>query len=219
LHFNFQIDWVIYRSNFQIWRFFLNYTGQRRRPHTHAHWPLWTHVCKLYPYEHLRRTEPADLEVTTDTSLSTVTSSTTESIAPLNRLVCINFFQMEFICNFQTKLNSMLLHASVRVGMMDLERWTFSSANWRDGQRRSCRVWTFGSAGSHRSPPSVFPFYSATATAAPLKESYVWNGGQNNKLRTVTMRIVQYLVPVPVGCQEEVSHVYRMRMFCIVRAT
>ena len=53
----------------------------------HAHSPLWTHVCKTYPYEHIRRTEPADLEiheVTTDASLTTGTSPTIESIAPLN---------------------------------------------------------------------------------------------------------------------------------------
>jgi hypothetical protein len=39
------------------------------------------------PYEHLRRTVPTDLEiyeVTTGASLSTGTSPTTESIAPLN---------------------------------------------------------------------------------------------------------------------------------------
>jgi hypothetical protein len=54
---------------------------------TQAHSPLWTHVRKPYPYEHLRRTALADLEiheVTTGTSLSTGTSSTIESIAPLN---------------------------------------------------------------------------------------------------------------------------------------
>jgi hypothetical protein len=46
-----------------------------------------THVRKTYPYKHLRRTEPVDLEiyeVTTGASLSTGTSPTTESIAPLN---------------------------------------------------------------------------------------------------------------------------------------
>jgi hypothetical protein len=50
---------------------------------TYAHSPLWTHVRKPYPYEHLRRTEPADLEiheVTIGASLSTGTLPTTESI-------------------------------------------------------------------------------------------------------------------------------------------
>jgi len=54
---------------------------------TYAHSPLWTHVCKPHPYEHLRRTEPTDLEiheVTTDVSLLTGTSPITENIAPLN---------------------------------------------------------------------------------------------------------------------------------------
>ena len=44
-------------------------------------------LTQTLPYEHLRRTEPADLEiheVTMDVSLSTETSLTTESIAPLN---------------------------------------------------------------------------------------------------------------------------------------
>ena len=52
-----------------------------------AYSPLWIHVRKPYPYEHLRKTEPADLEiheVTTGASLSTGTSPTTKSIAPLN---------------------------------------------------------------------------------------------------------------------------------------
>jgi len=41
---------------------------------THAHSLMWTPVRKLYPYEYLRRTGPADLEipeVTIDASLST----------------------------------------------------------------------------------------------------------------------------------------------------
>ena len=44
-------------------------------------------LTQTLPYEHLRRTEPADLEiheVTMDASLSTETSLTTESIALLN---------------------------------------------------------------------------------------------------------------------------------------
>jgi hypothetical protein len=55
--------------------------------HKHAHLPLWTHIRKPYPYEHLWRTELVDLEiheVTTDASLSRGTSPTTESITPLN---------------------------------------------------------------------------------------------------------------------------------------
>jgi hypothetical protein len=54
---------------------------------THAYSPILIHLCKLYLYKHLRRTEPTNLEiheVTTDASLSTGTSPTTESIAPLN---------------------------------------------------------------------------------------------------------------------------------------
>jgi hypothetical protein len=53
------------------------------RKHTHP----GTHVCKPYLYEHIRRTESANLEihkVITGASLSTETSPTTESIAPLN---------------------------------------------------------------------------------------------------------------------------------------
>jgi hypothetical protein len=54
---------------------------------TQAHSTLWTHVRKPYPYKHLRRTGLADLEiheVTTCFSVSTETSPTTKSIAPLN---------------------------------------------------------------------------------------------------------------------------------------
>ena len=54
---------------------------------THARSPLWIHVRKPYPYEHLRKTVPAHLEtdeVTTGASLSTGTSPTTESTMPLN---------------------------------------------------------------------------------------------------------------------------------------
>jgi len=82
--------------------FFENYTLQPRRPHTHAHSPLWTHIRKLYLYEHLRRTEPADLEiheVTIGTSLSTGTSPTTESIAPLNPR--INLGKHEHLCQVE----------------------------------------------------------------------------------------------------------------------
>ena len=72
----------------QVFVFVLRITQSNVDAHnTHAHSPLWTHVRKPYLYEHLRRTEPADLEihkVTTGTSLSTETSPTTESIAPLN---------------------------------------------------------------------------------------------------------------------------------------
>ena len=52
-----------------------------------AHSPLWIYVRKPYPYEYLRKTELADLEiheVTTGTPLLTEMSPTTESIAPLN---------------------------------------------------------------------------------------------------------------------------------------
>jgi hypothetical protein len=65
---------------------FFNYTVQRRRPVcTYTHPYEYTYV-KPTLYEHLRRTEPADLEiheVTTGTSLSG-TSPTTENIASLN---------------------------------------------------------------------------------------------------------------------------------------
>jgi hypothetical protein len=53
---------------------------------THAHSSLWTHIRKTYPYENLRKTKLADLEiheVTTDALMSTGTMPT-ESIAPLN---------------------------------------------------------------------------------------------------------------------------------------
>jgi hypothetical protein len=62
----------------------------------HTHSPLWTHVCKPYPYEHLRRTEPLDLEfyeVTTGTSLSTGTSPIIENIVALN--LRINYYTMD----------------------------------------------------------------------------------------------------------------------------
>ena len=52
----------------------------------HNH-PLWIHIRKLYLYEDLRRIEPTNFEideVTTDVLLSTGTSPTTESVAPLN---------------------------------------------------------------------------------------------------------------------------------------
>ena len=65
----------------------------------HAHSPIWTHVHKPYPYEHLRRTEPANLEineVTTGTSLSTGTSPTIEIIVPLNPI--INLEKYEHTC-------------------------------------------------------------------------------------------------------------------------
>jgi hypothetical protein len=59
-------------------------------------------VHKPYPYEHLRKTEPADLEiheVTTGTSLSTGTSPTTECIAPLNPR--INLGKYEHPCQIE----------------------------------------------------------------------------------------------------------------------
>jgi len=66
---------------------------------TYAHSSLWTHVCKPYPYEHLRRIEPTYLEineVTTDVSLLMGTSPTTESIASLNSK--INLRKCEHPC-------------------------------------------------------------------------------------------------------------------------
>jgi hypothetical protein len=57
------------------------------------------HVYKPYPYEHLRRTALANLEiyeVTTDASLSTGTLPVTESIAPLNHE--INIEKYEYPC-------------------------------------------------------------------------------------------------------------------------
>ena len=54
------------------------------RTHTHPYEYMYTN---LTPYEHLRRIEPADLEihkVTTGALLSTGTSLTTERITPLN---------------------------------------------------------------------------------------------------------------------------------------
>ena len=72
----------IYVTFFRITR----YNVHAHNP-TYAHSPLRTHVCKLYSYEHFRRTEPTDLEiyeVTTGASLLIGMSRTTESIAPLN---------------------------------------------------------------------------------------------------------------------------------------
>ena len=69
--------------------------------HMHTH-PLWTHVRKPYPYVHFRRIKPADLEiheVTACTSLSTGTSSTTESITPVNPE--INLGKYEHPCQIE----------------------------------------------------------------------------------------------------------------------
>ena len=67
--------------------FFPDYTVQlRHSQRTHTH-PLWTHVRKPYPYEHLRRLSRQILEideVTTDASLSTEMSPTTECTMSLN---------------------------------------------------------------------------------------------------------------------------------------
>ena len=79
---------MVIKTNETTRNFFFRITQYNVDAHnTYAHSPLWTHVRKSYPYEHLRRTEPADLEiheVTTYASLSTGTSPTTKSIAPLN---------------------------------------------------------------------------------------------------------------------------------------
>jgi hypothetical protein len=87
--------------------FFLRITHYNADVHnTHAHSPLWTHVCKPYPYEHLRRTKPTDLEiheVTTDALLSMGMLPTTESIAPLNS--GINSEKYEHPCQIED-LNS-----------------------------------------------------------------------------------------------------------------
>jgi hypothetical protein len=53
---------------------------------THVHSPLLMHARRPYPYEHLQRTEPTDLEVnevTTGASLLTDTSPTTHVHSPL----------------------------------------------------------------------------------------------------------------------------------------
>ena len=69
------------RTHYNILKFFFEITQYNAdAPNTHAHSPLWTHVHKPYPYEHIRRTERADPdvhEVTTRASLSTGTSPTT----------------------------------------------------------------------------------------------------------------------------------------------
>jgi hypothetical protein len=71
----------------QIFSFFENYTVQHRySQHLRTLTPINTRTQTL-PYEHLRRTEPANLEihkVTIGASLSMGTSPTTESIEPLN---------------------------------------------------------------------------------------------------------------------------------------
>jgi hypothetical protein len=71
-----------------IFSIFFENTVQHRRSHKHTYTHLYerTHAHP-YPYEHLRRTEPADLEVdevTTGASLLTGTSRTTKRIAPDN---------------------------------------------------------------------------------------------------------------------------------------
>jgi hypothetical protein len=70
----------------KLW-FFLEHSTTQMLTNTHVHSPLWTHARTPYPYEHLWRTEPADLEVdkvTTGASLLTGTPPTTETIAPGN---------------------------------------------------------------------------------------------------------------------------------------
>ena len=63
--------------------------------------PLWTHVRKPYPYEHLQRSSRQILEideVTTCASLSTGTSPTTECTMPLNpRIFAHLLFDIPFI--------------------------------------------------------------------------------------------------------------------------
>jgi hypothetical protein len=66
----------------QFFDFFFELHKYRRIRSTHAHSLLRIHIRKPNPYEHLRKTVPAHLEinkVTTGVSLSTGTSSTTES--------------------------------------------------------------------------------------------------------------------------------------------
>ena len=83
--------------------FFLRITQvQTQTLNTYAHSPLWTHVRKPYPYEHLWGTEPTDLEihkVTTGASQSTATSPTTESIVPLNPR--INQEKFKYLCQVE----------------------------------------------------------------------------------------------------------------------
>jgi hypothetical protein len=80
--------------------FFLNYIVDTHN--THVHSPLWIHVHKTYPYEHIRRIESADLsiyEVTIGASLSTGMLPTTISIAPLNPK--INLGKYEHSCQVE----------------------------------------------------------------------------------------------------------------------
>ena len=59
---------------------------------SHALSPLWTHEHKFYPYEYLRRPNCQILEIdkiTTNVSLPTRTSSTTESITPLHSKILL----------------------------------------------------------------------------------------------------------------------------------
>jgi len=72
------LDFLVQYNASYVLDFLVQYNADAYN--THAHSPLWTHVRKFYPYEYLRRTGPADLEiseVTIGTSLSTGTSLTT----------------------------------------------------------------------------------------------------------------------------------------------
>jgi hypothetical protein len=70
--------------------------------YAHTLTPIYTHVRKPYAYEHFRGTEPADYEIhegTAGASLSTGTSPTTESIAPVNP--GINPEKYEYSCQVE----------------------------------------------------------------------------------------------------------------------
>jgi hypothetical protein len=86
-------------SSVHLLRLFLIYTVQRGRPqHVRTLTPINART-QILPYERLRRTESADLEiheVSTGVSLSTKTSPTTESIAPLNPKINLEKYEHSY---------------------------------------------------------------------------------------------------------------------------
>jgi hypothetical protein len=80
--------------------FFFELHKYRRSTRMHTH--PYEYVCKLYPFEHLRKTMSVHLEideVTACVSLSTGTSPTTKSITLLNPR--INLEKYEYPCQVE----------------------------------------------------------------------------------------------------------------------
>ena len=73
--------------NLIFWYYTVQFIHSQR---THKFTPLWTHIHKLYPYEHLKTLSRQILEineVTTGASLSTGTSPTTKCTTPLHHRI------------------------------------------------------------------------------------------------------------------------------------